>query len=101
MIKIVILVVTKKKLKILKLLSLKKKMLVIPTPGQTEQEYLALRLMESHICFSTTQDKLICSKDFASAKVFPYQFPVFPLFNEAAIDNLLHNIDKRFTPDIF
>ncbi len=74
---------------VMELLSLKKKMLIIPTPGQTEQEYLAIRLMEDHICMSTTQAKLNCMKDFAMAKEFNYLFPDFALFSEKEISNLL------------
>jgi len=32
-----------------------KRVIFIPTPGQTEQEYLAARLMESNSCFSMSQ----------------------------------------------
>jgi uncharacterized protein (TIGR00661 family) len=74
---------------VMELLSLKKKMLVIPTPGQTEQEYLAVRLMEEKICLSTTQDKLNCTKDFALAKEFQYQFPDFTLFKEEQMVDLV------------
>lgn len=74
---------------VMELLSLKKKMLVIPTPGQTEQEYLAKRLTENHICLSVTQDELDCTRHFAMAKDFPYRFPEFTLFNEEDISNLL------------
>lgn len=74
---------------VMELLSLNKKMLVIPTPGQTEQEYLALRLMESHICFSTTQDRLNCSRDFATAKTFSYRFPEFSQFDNKNFVSLL------------
>ena len=74
---------------VMELLSLKKKMLVIPTPGQTEQEYLAIRLMEEKICFSTTQDKLNCVRDFALAKEFDYVFPEFTQFDEGSIKELL------------
>ncbi len=74
---------------VMELLSLKKKMLVIPTPGQTEQEYLATLLMEEKICFSTTQDKLNCVRDFALAKEFDYVFPAFTQFEEGTVEELL------------
>ena len=37
------------------LATLGKKAIFIPTPGQTEQEYLADRLMKAGIAYSTTQ----------------------------------------------
>jgi hypothetical protein len=37
------------------LAQLHKKAILIPTPGQTEQEYLAKRLMQQEICFSMPQ----------------------------------------------
>ena len=77
---------------VMELLSLKKKMLVIPTPGQTEQEYLAIRLMEEQICFSTTQDKLNCVRDFVLAKEFDFVFPEFALFDDREIGGLLDKL---------
>jgi len=74
---------------LMELLSLKKKMLLIPTPGQTEQEYLAKKLMESNCCLSITQDEFDCVKHFAMAKDFTYRLPAFPLFNENSITHLL------------
>jgi uncharacterized protein (TIGR00661 family) len=41
---------------IMDLEKLNKKAILIATPGQTEQEYLANRLSEKRICFSTTQN---------------------------------------------
>jgi len=74
---------------LMELLSLKKKMLLIPTPGQTEQEYLAKKLMENNICLSVTQDKLNCAEHFAKAKNFQYQLPEFMMFDENDIMELL------------
>lgn len=76
---------------LMELLSLQKKMLLIPTPGQTEQEYLAKRLMDLHICFSVTQHELHCAEHFAMAKNYRYQLPVFSLFKEEMITALLSN----------
>jgi predicted glycosyltransferase len=43
---------------IMDLAKLKKKAILIPTPGQTEQEYLAHHFMEKNIFLSQPQDKL-------------------------------------------
>ena len=40
---------------IMDLATLGKKAIFVPTPGQTEQEYLAERFMKKGICFSQTQ----------------------------------------------
>ena len=74
---------------LMELLSLKKKMLLIPTPGQTEQEYLAKKLMETNCCLSITQDEFDCAKHFAMVKGFPYRLPAFSFFNEDGITDLL------------
>lgn len=43
---------------IMDLASLSKKAILIPTPGQTEQEYLAKMLHDKKICFTVNQNKL-------------------------------------------
>ena len=74
---------------LMELFSLQKKMLLIPTPGQTEQEYLAKKLVEKGFCLSVTQDKLNCAEHFAMAKNFDYRLPAFSLFTENDIPGLL------------
>ena len=49
---------------IMDLVNLEMKAILIPTPGQTEQEYLATELMENHIFFSQTQDDLNLKQAF-------------------------------------
>ena len=44
------------------------KALMIPTPGQIEQEYLATHLMKTNTCHTTTQEKLQLVKDTKLAK---------------------------------
>src|SRR5207253_10252008 len=41
---------------IMEILSLQIKSILIPTPGQTEQEYLAQHLQQQHWCYSCNQD---------------------------------------------
>ena len=48
---------------IMDLATIGNKALMIPTPGQIEQEYLAQHLKKSNICHTTTQDKLQLEKD--------------------------------------
>jgi UDP-N-acetylglucosamine:LPS N-acetylglucosamine transferase len=42
---------------VMDLSALEKKAIFIPTPGQTEQEYLATRLMEMNVAFAMPQQK--------------------------------------------
>lgn len=49
------------------LLALRAKALLIPTPGQTEQEYLAANLMAQNICYSRSQYELDLQQDIPAA----------------------------------
>lgn len=74
---------------VMELLSLQKKSILIPTPGQTEQEYLAKKLQSDQICMRVEQDELDCVSDLIKAKTFAYQFPSFHIFDEDQIKTLL------------
>jgi uncharacterized protein (TIGR00661 family) len=74
---------------VMELFSLQKKSILIPTPGQTEQEYLAKKLQSNQVCLCVKQDELDCVADFLKAKTFAYRFPNLDLFDEKAIDALL------------
>lgn len=52
---------------------LKKKSILIPTPGQTEQEYLAKHLMQKNFAFCVEQKKFKLKKVVELAASFPYQ----------------------------
>jgi hypothetical protein len=49
---------------------LNKKAIFIPTPGQTEQEYLAERLKMAKICNSFTQDEFEIEKALAEDALY-------------------------------
>ncbi len=59
---------------VMEILALQKKSILIPTPGQTEQEYLAEHLMKQNWCYTFSQ-----SEDFnaqlAKAEDFKYNLP--------------------------
>jgi UDP-N-acetylglucosamine:LPS N-acetylglucosamine transferase len=61
---------------VMELLSLQKKSILIPTPAQTEQEFLAQHLMQQGWCYSVTQSKFSLLKSVVDAKLFHYQLPV-------------------------
>jgi len=59
---------------IMDLLKLQKKSILIPTPGQTEQEYLAQHLLTRRLAFCTTQQTFDLKKSLAEARDFTYSF---------------------------
>lgn len=54
---------------------LQKKSILIPTPGQTEQEYLAYHLQKQGWCVAASQHNFILSESLQKAQHFKYQFP--------------------------
>jgi len=74
------------------LAKLEKKAIFIPTPGQTEQEYLADNFMKKGICYAQKQSEFdfeIAIKESSSYKGFDTILPesrslkdLFQIFNE-------------------
>ncbi len=61
---------------VMEIVSLQKKSIIIPTPGQTEQEYLAKHLLQQQWCFACEQqDDLFVQ--IKKAGTFSYQLPLF------------------------
>ena len=54
------------------LVALNKKAILIPTPGQTEQEYLGRHLMEQGVFYSTPQKSFVLSEALHAANEFPH-----------------------------
>ncbi len=74
---------------VMEILSLQKKSILIPTPGQTEQEYLAAHLMKQHWCYSFEQEEEILP-NIEKATAFPYDLPQLPEnILEQTIDDLI------------
>ncbi|GAB2841832.1 glycosyltransferase [Ferruginibacter profundus] len=57
---------------IMDLVKLGKKAILIPTPGQTEQQYLAAYLMHKKICFSVLQKDLVLMEALQKAQQFTF-----------------------------
>jgi glycosyl transferase family 28 len=75
---------------IMDLVSLRKKAILIPTPGQTEQEYLAAYLHQQHIAFTVAQKDFFLPGILEAAKQFHYHVQAFPGGQvKHAIQNLL------------
>ena len=74
---------------VMELLSLKKKMILVPTPGQTEQVYLGKNLMEAGYAFTIPQQVFHVKEAVEQADRFSYQFARVALFNENSVTELL------------
>ena len=61
---------------IMDLVKLGKKAILIPTPGQTEQEYLAAFLNQKQIALSIEQRDFSLQRTLDKAKKFNYKFPI-------------------------
>ncbi|HEX6848281.1 MAG TPA: glycosyltransferase [Chitinophagaceae bacterium] len=59
---------------IMDIAALKKKSILVPTPGQTEQEYLAGYLMKKQFAFCTDQKNFSLLKNIEEAGRFEYRF---------------------------
>ena len=62
---------------IMDLVKLQKKNILIPTPGQTEQEYLSNYLSQKRIAFCMSQNKFSLEKALQEALQFSYHIPSF------------------------
>jgi hypothetical protein len=57
------------------LVKLQKKAILIPTPGQTEQEYLASYMEDQGIFLKAEQHSFNLKDALRKASVFPFHFP--------------------------
>jgi uncharacterized protein (TIGR00661 family) len=64
---------------IMDLVKLGKKAILVPTPGQTEQEYLAEYLSAQKIFFTVNQEDFILKDVLQKAGSFPYTIPSFDM----------------------
>ena len=62
---------------VMEILAAQKKAILIPTPGQTEQEYLAEHLMKQQWCYACGQDDDLFTH-LQLAQTFTYGLPVLP-----------------------
>ncbi len=72
---------------VMELLSLQKKAILIPTPGQTEQEYLAGNLLEQKKCMAYVQKDLDIFYALYEAESFDYKLDEEYNFNETKFLN--------------
>ena len=64
---------------VMDVVKLKKKAILVPTPGQTEQEYLAGYLKERKIFYTTAQKDFSLQKALYQASTFTYNIPEYDM----------------------
>ena len=79
---------------VMDLARLKKKSILVPTPGQTEQEYLASFLSSTGFTYSVIQHDFSLTKSIEQARLFNYSFP---LENSGQLNELVDSTIKNFT----
>ena len=77
---------------VMELIGLHKKALLIPTPGQTEQLYLAEKLQKDQRFFMVKQDDLNLLKAIETAKQFRVQYSEILVFSTNILEALLLEI---------
>jgi hypothetical protein len=79
---------------VMDIMALQKKSILIPTPGQTEQEYLGEYLMRKELVVSLSQDEFSLNVALSKAKEFTYRYVSFdtkPLL-KSAVQNFLSKL---------
>jgi UDP:flavonoid glycosyltransferase YjiC (YdhE family) len=77
---------------VMEILCLQKKAILIPTPGQTEQEYLAERLGLQNWAYAVFQETFEWKKATREATDFDYQWPANNNFQAAHLPALIHKL---------
>ena len=74
---------------VMEILSWQKKSILIPTPGQTEQEYLGKQLHESHYAYCFSQETADYLSEFKTVDNWKYIFPNYTDHYSEKIDEAL------------
>jgi uncharacterized protein (TIGR00661 family) len=77
---------------LMELMAMQRKMILIPTPGQTEQQYLASYFMDRGWGLAATQENLDLLETLQAAAQFDYHFPTLQYFHTARLQELLSAI---------
>ncbi|MFM9021683.1 MAG: glycosyltransferase [Sediminibacterium sp.] len=82
---------------VMEILHLQKKAILIPTPGQTEQIYLAKKLLDQQWAFSVEQEKFNFNDAVAAARQFHFSPPPNIVYDQQLC---LSQIQKLMHPDV-
>jgi hypothetical protein len=77
---------------LMELIPFKKKLILVPTPGQTEQEYLAKYWQEKKWAISFSQKDFNVQSAIKKAAAFEYQQPPFKAFSATELQNELKQL---------
>jgi UDP-N-acetylglucosamine transferase subunit ALG13 len=78
---------------VMDLMAMNKKCILIPTPGQTEQEYLARYLMQHRLALCIEQEKFNLLSALSMASSFTYQTGVFGL-RDNKLSEIIGNLES-------
>ncbi|OQP65753.1 hypothetical protein A3860_14230 [Niastella vici] len=80
---------------VMDLLKLGKKSILVATPGQAEQEYLATHLFTQQLAYTVPQNQFALSKALEAVKTFPYRQSAFDMeVYKKVIGDLVDQIKK-------
>ena len=88
---------------VMDIVALQKKSILIPTPGQTEQEYLGNWLMEHKFCLSITQNNFSLKNALSQANQFEYaDLSKFPTdqYENAVSSFMREHFKETIQPDV-
>ena len=74
------------------LMTLQQKAILIPTPGQTEQEYLAAYLNDKALCYAVSQDEFNLSESLKKIDGVDIKDNIFEEIYKEALDDWLNRI---------
>jgi uncharacterized protein (TIGR00661 family) len=81
---------------IMDLARLQKKAVLVPTPGQTEQEYLANYLQQRHLFYTAHQQDFSVPGVLENAAAFPFSEPFIAWGDhEKVIEHFVHHVIKK------
>lgn len=79
---------------VMDLAAIQKKSVLVPTPGQTEQEYLARYLFEKKLCVSVSQKDFQLGDALAQAQSFDYKLYSKTGINESVINDWIAGLKR-------
>jgi uncharacterized protein (TIGR00661 family) len=80
---------------IMDLVKLQKKAILVPTPGQTEQEYLATYLQQQHLFYTMPQESFSITAALQKAAAFDLsKAPLIPDDHEKVIEDFVYALQK-------
>jgi UDP:flavonoid glycosyltransferase YjiC (YdhE family) len=80
---------------VMDLLKLGKKSILVPTPGQAEQEYVAIHLHKEQLAYTVSQAQFNLQSSLTAANEFPYQVSPWPMEDyKKAIKEMIEQIIK-------